>query len=86
MGAVLEAKSYHQGRTAFAHLVCLAQANGIPKRRGREVLDLVGLTPVAKKRVVVSRPVGPWVGYGVFWAWIAAVLAVAAFLLQQRDT
>lgn len=50
MGALLEAKSIHQGRTAFHHLLCLAQADGIPRRRVHEVLELVGLTQVAKKR------------------------------------
>lgn len=50
MGALLEAKSAHQGRTAFNHLLCLAHANGIPKRRVHEVLETVGLTQVAKKR------------------------------------
>lgn len=51
MGALLEAKSTHKGRTAFNHLLCLAQADGIPKRRVSEVLDMVGLTEVAGKRV-----------------------------------
>lgn len=50
MGALLEAKSVHQGRTAFNHLLCLARADGIGKRRVREVLELVGLQDVAKKR------------------------------------
>lgn len=50
LGALLEAKSVHQGRTAFNHLLCLARADGIPKRRVREVLELVGLRDVAKKR------------------------------------
>lgn len=50
MGTLLEAKSIHPGRTAFNHLLCLAQANGIGKRRVHEVLEMVGLTEVAKKR------------------------------------
>ena len=50
MGALLESKSMHQGRTAYNHLLCLARADGIPKRRVREVLELVGLQDVAKKR------------------------------------
>ena len=50
MGALLEAKAVHGGRTAYNHLLCLAQTNDIPKRRVDEVLGLVGLTEVAKKR------------------------------------
>lgn len=51
MGALLEARSVHPGRTAFHHLLCIAQADGVPKRRVHEVLELVGLTQVARKRV-----------------------------------
>jgi ABC-2 type transport system ATP-binding protein len=51
VGALLEAKSIHPGRSARAHLWGLAQSNGIPRSRVDEVLDLVGLTPVATKRV-----------------------------------
>jgi ABC-2 type transport system ATP-binding protein len=50
MGALLEAKSVHGGRSAYNHLLCLAQTNDIPKRRVDEVLALVGLSEVAKKR------------------------------------
>jgi ABC-2 type transport system ATP-binding protein len=50
IGALLEARSVHPGRTAYHHLLWLAQSNGIPERRVGEVLDLVGLTAVAKKR------------------------------------
>jgi len=50
IGALLEAKAVHPGRTAYDHLLWLAQSNRIPKRRVDEVLDLVGLTSVAKKR------------------------------------
>lgn len=50
IGALLEAKSVHQGRTAYNHLLCLARADGIPKRRVGEVLELVGLQDVAKRR------------------------------------
>ena len=38
MGALLDAKAMHGGRTAYNHLLCLAQSNGIPKRRVDEVL------------------------------------------------
>jgi len=50
VGALLDAKSVHGGRTAYNHLLSLAQTNNIPKRRVDEVLGLVGLTDVAKKR------------------------------------
>jgi ABC-2 type transport system ATP-binding protein len=50
VGALLEAKAVHGGRSAFNHLLCLAQTNGLPKRRVGEVLELVGLTEVAGKR------------------------------------
>ncbi|MGW6910324.1 ABC transporter ATP-binding protein [Streptomyces sp. NPDC054940] len=50
IGALLEAKAWHGGRSAYNHLLCLAQSNGIPKRRVREVLETVGLTTVARKK------------------------------------
>ncbi|GHJ36088.1 ATP-binding cassette domain-containing protein [Streptomyces sp. TS71-3] len=51
MGALLEARGAHGGRTAFHHLLCLAQSNGIPTSRVHEVLRTVGLTAVAGKKV-----------------------------------
>src|ERR1700684_990273 len=50
MGALLDAKAVHGGRSAYNHLLCLAQTNNLPKRRVGEVLELVGLAEVAKKR------------------------------------
>ncbi|MGW0422160.1 ABC transporter ATP-binding protein [Streptomyces sp. NPDC003015] len=50
IGALLDAKATHGGRSAFNHLLCLAQSNGIPKQRVHEVLDTVGLTAVARKK------------------------------------
>jgi ABC-2 type transport system ATP-binding protein len=50
IGALLDAKAVHGGRSAYNHLLCLAQSNGIPKRRVGEVLDTVGLTAVARKK------------------------------------
>ncbi len=50
VGALLEAKSVHTGRSAYNHLLALAQTHGIPKRRVSELLELVGLESVAKKR------------------------------------
>jgi ABC-2 type transport system ATP-binding protein len=51
VGALLDAKAVHGGRTARNHLLCLAQTNNLPASRVPEVLDLVGLTQVANKRV-----------------------------------
>src|SRR6202041_3357607 len=50
VGALLEAKSVHPGRTARNHLLFLAQTQGLPGRRVDEVLGLVGLQAVAGKR------------------------------------
>jgi ABC-2 type transport system ATP-binding protein len=50
VGAVLEAKSVHGGRSARNHLLFLAQTQGVPSSRVDEMLALVGLTPVARKR------------------------------------
>lgn len=50
-GALLDAKGVHPGRTAQSHLTALAATHGIGKRRVAEVLELTGLTDVAKKRV-----------------------------------
>ncbi|MFI1162906.1 ABC transporter ATP-binding protein [Streptomyces sp. NPDC020801] len=50
VGALLDAKAVHGGRSAHNHLLCLAQSNGIPAARVHEVLDTVGLTAVAGKK------------------------------------
>jgi ABC-2 type transport system ATP-binding protein len=50
VGALLESRSLHPGRSARNHLLFLAQTQGFPARRVDEVLDLVGLTAVARKR------------------------------------
>jgi ABC-2 type transport system ATP-binding protein len=50
VGALLEAKAIHQGRSAFNHLWALAQTNDIPRSRVEEVLDVVGLSSVAHQR------------------------------------
>jgi ABC-2 type transport system ATP-binding protein len=50
VGALLEARSVHTGRSAYNHLLALAQTHGIPKRRVSELIDLVGLHDVARKR------------------------------------
>ncbi|MFF9025020.1 ABC transporter ATP-binding protein [Streptomyces eurythermus] len=50
VGALLDAKAVHGGRSARNHLLSLAQLSGIPARRVDEVLGVVGLQDVAKKR------------------------------------
>jgi len=50
VGALLEAKAFHGGRSAYNHLLCLALSNGISRGRVGTVLDLVGLAAVARKR------------------------------------
>ncbi|MDO4790962.1 MAG: ABC transporter ATP-binding protein [Buchananella hordeovulneris] len=50
VGALLDAKGIHPGRSARAHLKALALSNNIPLRRVDEVLELTGLTEVAKRR------------------------------------
>src|SRR5699024_2739039 len=51
VGSLLEAKAVHPGRSAYAHLSALAATHGISKKRIDEVIDLTGLSGVAKKRV-----------------------------------
>ncbi|OMQ14897.1 multidrug ABC transporter ATP-binding protein [Modestobacter sp. VKM Ac-2676] len=51
VGALLEARALHPGRSARSHLRWLAASNGIPAKRVDEVLDLVGLSDVAEQRV-----------------------------------
>ena len=50
VGALLEARSVHTGRSARNHLLFLAQTQGLPARRVDEMLEMVGLTDVASKR------------------------------------
>ncbi|GII31414.1 ABC transporter ATP-binding protein [Planotetraspora mira] len=51
VGAVLEATSFHPGRTALDHLRILCVAAGLPDQRAGESLEMVGLADVAGKRV-----------------------------------
>jgi ABC-2 type transport system ATP-binding protein len=51
LGILLEAKAVHTGRSARNHLLALAQTNGVSRARVDEVIDLVGLHDVARKRV-----------------------------------
>ena len=50
VGALLEARSVHTGRSAYHHLLALAQTHGIAKNRVDQLIDLVGLHGVARKR------------------------------------
>ncbi|MEO3801064.1 ABC transporter ATP-binding protein [Nonomuraea sp. B1E8] len=50
VGALLDARAVHPRRTARNHLLCIAQTNGIPAKRVDEVLQVVGLESVARKR------------------------------------
>jgi ABC-2 type transport system ATP-binding protein len=69
VGALLEAKSTHGGRSARDHLRCLALSNGIGKTRVAQVLDQVGLASAAGKRT------------GGFSLGMAQRLGIAAALL-----
>src|SRR6516164_9806869 len=50
LGILLEARAVHTGRSARNHLLALAQTNGVSQRRVDEVIDMVGLHDVARKR------------------------------------
>jgi ABC-2 type transport system ATP-binding protein len=50
VGALLEARAVHTGRSAYNHLLALAQSQGLPRHRVDEVIELVGLQDVARKR------------------------------------
>ena len=69
VGALLEAKAVHSGRSAGNHLRCLAETQGLPRRRVDEVIGLVGLEGVAGKRA------------GGFSLGMAQRLGIAAALL-----
>jgi ABC-2 type transport system ATP-binding protein len=74
IGAMLEAHAIHTGRSAYNHLLALAQTHGIPRSRVEEVLELVGLSEVARKRV------------GSFSLGMGQRLGVAAALLGDPAT
>jgi len=50
VGAHLDGRAVHPGRSARAHLTSLARVNGIPARRVEECLEMVGLASVARRR------------------------------------
>ncbi|MFJ7899870.1 ABC transporter ATP-binding protein [Streptomyces sp. NPDC096198] len=74
VGALLEAKSIHPGRSAYNHLRALALTHGIPSRRVDEVVELAGLGSVAKKRA------------GAFSLGMGQRLGIAAALLGDPQT
>jgi ABC-2 type transport system ATP-binding protein len=51
VGSLLDAKAIQGGRSAYDHLLWIAHAGGLPRKRVDEVLDLVGLTDVARRKV-----------------------------------
>ena len=74
VGALLDAKGVHPGRTARGHLRALAATHGIPDRRVHEVLEQTGLSAVANKRV------------GGFSLGMGQRLGIAAALLGDPQT
>jgi ABC-2 type transport system ATP-binding protein len=50
VGTLLEARAIHTGRSAYNHLLAMAQTHGIGRQRVQEVIEIVGLTDVARKR------------------------------------
>jgi ABC-2 type transport system ATP-binding protein len=74
VGALLEARSVHTGRSAYNHLLALARTHGIPRSRVDELIDLVGLRDVARKRA------------GKFSLGMGQRLGIAAALLGDPST
>jgi ABC-2 type transport system ATP-binding protein len=74
VGALLEARAVHTGRSAENHLLALAATHGIARARVDELIDLVGLSEVAKKRV------------GTFSLGMSQRLGIAAALLGDPGT
>jgi ABC-2 type transport system ATP-binding protein len=73
VGALLEARAFHPGRSARAHLRALAASNDIPRSRVEEVLGQVGLAEVAGRRA------------GTFSLGMAQRLGIAAALLGDPE-
>jgi ABC-2 type transport system ATP-binding protein len=74
VGTLLEAKSIHPGRSAFNHLNSLALTHGIPRRRVEEVVEMTGLSKVARKAA------------GAFSLGMGQRLGIAAALLGDPQT
>ncbi|MEW9554773.1 ABC transporter ATP-binding protein [Nonomuraea sp. NPDC050783] len=73
VGALLDAKAVHGGRSARNHLLAIAQSNGLPASRVEQVLETVGLREVARRRV------------GGFSLGMAQRLGIAAALLGDPE-
>ncbi len=73
VGALLEARAVHTGRSAYNHLLALARTHGVPRRRVDELIDRVGLREVARKRV------------GQFSLGMGQRLGIAAALLADPE-
>ncbi|HEY4458181.1 MAG TPA: ABC transporter ATP-binding protein [Pseudonocardiaceae bacterium] len=74
VGALLEARAVHTGRSAYNHLLAQALTTGIPRQRVEDVIDLVGLRDVARRRA------------GGFSLGMGQRLGVAAALLGDPAT
>jgi ABC-2 type transport system ATP-binding protein len=74
VGAMLEARAIHTGRSAYNHLLAMAQTQGIGRRRVQEMIELVGLSDVARKRA------------GGFSLGMGQRLGIAAALLGDPHT
>ena len=74
VGALLEARAIHTGRSATNHLLALAHTHGIPRSRVDEVIDLVGLRSVARRRA------------GTFSLGMGQRLGIASALLGDPHT
>lgn len=74
VGAMLEARAIHTGRSAYNHLLAMAQTHGIGRQRVQEMIELVGLTDVARKRA------------GGFSLGMGQRLGIAAALLGDPGT
>ncbi|MDN3494473.1 ATP-binding cassette domain-containing protein [Planococcus sp. APC 4015] len=74
VGVLLDAKAVHTGRTARNHLRAMAATHGIPQRRVDDVIELTGLTSVARKRA------------GGFSLGMGQRLGIAAALLGDPHT
>ena len=74
VGVLLEARAVHTSRSAYNHLRSLAASHGIPNWRVDEVIDLVGLGDVARKRA------------GAFSLGMGQRLGIASALLADPET
>ncbi|HXE43591.1 MAG TPA: ATP-binding cassette domain-containing protein [Conexibacter sp.] len=74
VGTMLEARAIHSGRSAYNHLLALAQTHGLPRSRVEEVIELVGIGEVARRRV------------GSFSLGMGQRLGIAAALIGDPQT